>query len=310
LIQILAEVILPVFLVVGVGYGATRAGIFTPTDINGIMKLTQTVAIPCLLFRAISTLDLSTSFNPFLLFSYFSAAALCFAIGLIGARLIFRRSWEDSVVIGFCCLFSNMVLLGLPITERAYGTDSLSSYYAIVSLHSPFCFLLGVTAMEIVRNRGKGGMTMIGSTMVSLLKNPLVMSIGLGFIFNFVNVSLPGAIDDAMALIALAGLPAALFTLGGVLVQYRPEGDLNVIAFVVAISLLGLPALVWVFGTALSLPAETFRIAVLNGSMAPGFNAYLFANMYGHAKRVAATSVLLATCLSLFTVWFWLSLLG
>jgi hypothetical protein len=43
--------------------------------------------------------------------------------------------------------------------------------------------------------------------------------------------------------------------------------------------------------------------------MAPGVNAYVFANMYGTAKRVAATSVLVATALSVATVWLWLTLL-
>ncbi len=44
--------------------------------------------------------------------------------------------------------------------------------------------------------------------------------------------------------------------------------------------------------------------------MAPGFNAYLFANMYGRAKRVAASSVLIATGASILSVWMWLALLG
>ena len=43
--------------------------------------------------------------------------------------------------------------------------------------------------------------------------------------------------------------------------------------------------------------------------MAPGVNAYLFANMYGVAKRVAASAVLIATALSVLTVWGWLSIL-
>jgi predicted permease len=44
--------------------------------------------------------------------------------------------------------------------------------------------------------------------------------------------------------------------------------------------------------------------------MAPGVNAYLFANMYGVARRVAATSVLVATLASILTVPVWLALLG
>ena len=62
-------------------------------------------------------------------------------------------------------------------------------------------------------------------------------------------------------------------------------------------------------GTAFSLDAEAFRSAVLTAAMAPGVNAYIFANMYGRAKRVSASSVLLATIASILTVWVWLMLL-
>ena len=47
----------------------------------------------------------------------------------------------------------------------------------------------------------------------------------------------------------------------------------------------------------------------VTAAMAPGINAYVFANMYGRAKRVAASSVLLATGLSVGTVWVWLAIL-
>jgi malonate transporter len=43
--------------------------------------------------------------------------------------------------------------------------------------------------------------------------------------------------------------------------------------------------------------------------MAPGVNVYIFASMYGRAQRVAASSVLMATALSVITAWFWLTVL-
>ena len=43
--------------------------------------------------------------------------------------------------------------------------------------------------------------------------------------------------------------------------------------------------------------------------MAPGVNAYIFASMYGRAMRVAATTVLVATALTILTAWVWLSFL-
>ncbi|MCA0871326.1 AEC family transporter [Seohaeicola saemankumensis] len=308
--QTLIDVILPVFLVIGAGYTATRAGYFNMSHIDGLMRFTQQFAIPCLLFRALANLDLAASFDPRLLASFYTGALLCFLLGLFGARLLFRRDWEDCVAIGFCCLFSNSVLLGLPITERAYGAGNLTGNYAIIAFHAPFCYGLGITTMEIVRNRGAGGLRMVSGILSAMFKNALIIGIAAGLAFNLTGMAVPGIADEALSLIARAALPGALFALGGVLVQYRPEGDLRAITFVCAISLLVHPSLVWLFGSSLSLPQDLFRSAVLNSAMAPGFNAYIFANMYGRAKRVAASSVLIATGSCILTVWFWLLMLG
>ncbi|WP_170360126.1 AEC family transporter [Ruegeria arenilitoris] len=310
MLQTLIEVILPVFLVIGAGYTATRLGYFKEAHVEGLMKFTQGFAIPCLLFLAIAHLDLSASFDPRLLGSFYAAAALCFTAGLFGARLIFHREWEDCVAIGFCCLFSNSVLLGLPITERAFGSENLDGNYAIIAFHAPFCYAIGITVMEVVRNRGNGGTRMIRSVMSAMFRNALILGIALGFIVNLSGVGVPSVLDEALGLITRAALPGALFALGGVLVKYKPEGDLRAIAYVCCISLILHPALVWLFGTSAGLPQDLFRSGVLTAAMAPGFNAYIFANMYGHAKRVAASSVLIGTATSILTVWFWLTLLG
>jgi len=309
MLQTLIDVILPVFLVVGAGYATTRAGYFNQTHINGLMRFTQQFAIPCLLFRAIATLDLSASFDPRLMISFYLGATLCFGLGIFGTRLLFRRDWEDCVVIGFCCLYSNSLLLGLPITERAYGAENLTGNYAIIAFHAPICYGLGITVMEFVRNRGQSTRAFAGSVMSAMFRNALIAGIGLGFIVNIAGITLPTVVDDAVALITRAALPAALFALGGVLVQYRPEGDLRAILFVCVISLMLHPSLVWLFGTSLALPQDPFRSSVLTAAMAPGVNAYIFANMYGRAKRVAASSVLIATGTSILTVWFWLNIL-
>lgn len=310
MLQSLIDVILPVFLVVAAGYAATYRGFFTPTQIDGLMKFTQGFAIPCLLFRAIANLDLSNSFDPGLLISFYTGAAICFCIGMTGARLLFKRDWEDSVVIGFCCLFSNSVLLGLPITERAFGPENLTGNYAIIAFHSPFCYGLGITVMEVVKNRGAGSLKTVTSVLTAMFKNVLILGIALGFAFNIIGIGIPGTVDAALQLLIRAALPTALFALGGVLVQYRPEGDLRTIGFVCVTALMVHPSIVWLMGGTLGVKQDLFRSGVLNAAMAPGFNAYIFANMYGRAKRVAASSVLIATAASILTVWFWLLVLS
>jgi malonate transporter len=309
-VQTLLDVILPVFLVIGFGYVAVWRRLFPVSGIDGVMKFTQNFAIPCLLFQAIARIDLSSSYDPRLLSSFYGGAALCFALGILGARILFRRDWEDSVAIGFCCLFSNSILLGLPITERAYGPEALAGNYAILSFHAPFCYGLGITVMEFVRNRGQSGLSLLRNVSRAMFRNALVIAILGGFAVNLSGLPIPGVVDDALSLIVRAALPAALFALGGVLLQYKPEGDMKAILMVCAIALLVHPALVWSFGTMFDLPQAGFRSGVLTAAMAPGFNAYIFANMYGRARRVAASSVLIATGSSILTVWLWLTVLG
>ncbi|MHA6346716.1 AEC family transporter [Roseivivax sp. CAU 1761] len=307
--QSLLEVILPVFLVIGAGYAVVWRGIFADSAVDGLMAFTQNIAIPCLLFRAIWTLDLGASFRWELLVSFYAGSAAGFALGSGVARYVFGREWEDSVAIGFCCLFANSLLLGLPITERAYGAGSLEANYAIIAMHSPFCYALGITAMEIARARGTSPRALPGRVLKMMLHNALVIGILLGAAFNLLGLGLPRPVTEALDMIIRAALPAALFGLGGVLYRYRPDGDFRIIGFVCAVTLLLHPAITWGLGRTFGLTVAEFRSAVVTAAMAPGVNAYVFANMYGRAKRVAASSVLLATGLSVLTTWVWLALL-
>jgi predicted permease len=70
------------------------------------------------------------------------------------------------------------------------------------------------------------------------------------------------------------------------------------------------PALVWITGSYVNLSTNDFRSAVLTAAMAPGVNAYIFAQMYGRAQRVAASAVLISTGLTIFTASLWLYALG
>jgi predicted permease len=305
----LIDVILPVFLVIGFGYVAVWKGFFNDAGVDGLMKFTQNFAIPCLLFRAISTLDLGQNFDLALLGSFYAGALAGFTAGLLGARYLFGRDWEDSVAIGFCCLFSNSLLLGLPITERAYGLSALEANYAIIAIHSPFCYAVGITAMEIARNRGASVAALPGKVLRAMFNNALILGITLGFIVNLGGIPIPAVVTDAIDLMVQAALPAALFGLGGVLYRYRPEGDMRTILFVVAISLVLHPMIVWGMAQSNDLSDAALRSAVMTAAMAPGINTYVFANMYGKARRVAASSVLMGTGLSILSVWVWLAVL-
>jgi predicted permease len=295
--------------VIGFGYLAVWKGYFSESGVEGLMKFSQGFAIPCLLFTAISTLDLKQNFDLRLLGSFYIGALAGFAVGFIGGRVFFKRDWQDCVVFGFCGLFSNSLLLGVPITERAYGPDALAANYAIISVHSPFCYCVGITAMEIARNWGGSVASLPRKVLKAMFSNALIIGVSLGFIVNLGGITVPHVLGDAVGLIARAALPAALFGLGGVLYHYRPEGDMRAILFVVSISLVMHPVIVWLLADFNNLSISATRSALLTSAMAPGVNAYIFANMYGRAKRVAASAVLVGTGLSIVTVWAWLHIL-
>ena len=308
----LLNVVLPVFVIIGFGYAAARWLGFQETAVDGVMSFAQGFALPLLLFVSIARMDLGQAYDPGLMVSFYAGAFSGFAAGFAAARLWFARPMTDSIAFGFVGLFSNSLLLGVPITERAYGPEALAGNFAIISIHAPLFYAFGITLMELARSKGLGlSAAVLGRQgLRAILIQPLVIGILCGFAVNLAGLPLPAILWSAMDMVILAALPAALFGLGGVLVRYRPEGDFRAIGLLAAVSLGLHPAITWALGTwAFSLDEDALRSAVLTAAMAPGVNAYVFANLYGVARRVAASTVLVATALSVLTVWLWLQIL-
>ncbi len=307
----LLDVILPVFLIIGAGYFAAWRKILDEAAIDGIMRFAQNFAVPVLLFNSVSKLDLAQSFDPALLISFYTGALTAGALGYCGARYIFGRTAVEAVAIAFVASFSNSLLLGLPITERAYGPEALAGNYAIISIHSPILYGLGITLMEMARSHGQGlaKLALARRVVKSIFIQPLVIGLAIGFTVNLLGLPVPKVVAAAVDMMVKTAIPAALFGLGGILLRYRPEGDMKTIAFVSVLTLIVHPAITFGLTQAFGLSVDQTRSAVLTAAMAPGVNAFLFANMYGVAKRVAASTVLLATAATILTAWGWLHIL-
>ncbi len=307
----LVQVVLPVFIIIGAGYLAVRLKLFRDSAVDGLMVFTQGIAIPSLLFLNIMRLDLAAVFDWRLLVSFYTGVFASFAIGIIGARTLFRRRPGDSVAIGFAAMFSNTVLLGLPIMERAYGPDALAGNYAIISIHAPLLYLVGITVMEAARADGRGVAGTTRAVLKAMFRNTLVIGLGLGFLVNLGHIPVPATVVSAVEMLARAALPAALFGLGGILTRYSLGASIGEAGMVSTLKLLVHPAIVYVMATMVfDLPIEFTRSAVVAASMAPGVNVYIFANIYNRAKGAAASAVLLGTATSVFSASMWLWILG
>jgi len=304
------EIVLPVFLIVGAGYGCVRVGFFANPQIDALLRFATQFAIPCLLFTAMVNLDLGETFDPIFLLSYYASATAAFALTGLTAWKVFGRRPGESVAIGFCALFANSILLGLPIFERAYGPDAMGPSFAIIAMHAPFCYGVGITIMEVARADGRSAADTARAALKAMFRNALSIGLALGLAVNLTGFPLPSALEEATGLLGRAGLPIALFGLGGVLTRYALASGLRESGVIIFASLVVHPALAWWFThEVFALPPEFVRAAVVTAAMPPGVNAFLFASMYDRAVDVAAATVLLATLTAVLSASLWLAAL-
>ena len=307
----LLTIVMPVFLVVGAGYASARVGLFAEGAIDALVRFASTIAVPVLLFRAMYTLDLGAALRPAHLAAFYAGAIACFVGAILAARLGWRRRPGEAVAIGFLAFFSNTVLIGLPIIERAYGAAELQAAFAIIAFHAPFGYLVGIMSMELARRDGAPLGTALRRTASGMFHNALTIGLALGLAVNLAGIALWEPIEGAVDMLARAALPVALFGLGGVLTRYALKRELGEALMVSGFSLIVHPAIAWaladlVFG----LPDQFVRAAVVIAAMPIGVNGYIFADMYGRAVGTAASGVLLATLLSVLTITAWLAALG
>ena len=95
---------MPVFIVIGFGYAAARAALFSDSAVDGVMRYAQSFALPVLLFKNVATLDLGTAFAPGMLLSFYIGAFSGFAFGFCVAHFVAKRPLTDSVAIAFAGL--------------------------------------------------------------------------------------------------------------------------------------------------------------------------------------------------------------
>lgn len=303
--------VLPVFIVLGVGYAGAKTGYLSPTIADPLNVFTVRLAVPVLLFRAMYRLDFSQAFDPPMLASFYAGAVASFAVAIVLARLFWQRRPGESVAVGFSAMFSNTVLLGVPIVERAYGIEALTPAFGIVALHAPALYTIGMIVMELTRRDGRKLTETLRAALVSILGNTLMIGILAGAAFNLAGIALPEPVMAAVNMLAAAAIPTALVGIGAALTRYQLKAELSESLMVSALALVLHPLITLTLAHfVLGLAPETVRVAVIVAAMPPGMNIYVFAAMYDRAVALSASALLIATGLSIATISGWLLLMN
>ena len=190
----------------------------------------------------------------------------------------------------------------------SHGTEALGPNYAILAIHAPFCYLVGIVAMELARADGRPPLDTVRAAGRAMFRNGLTIGILLGLAVNLSGLTPPAPLLEGVSTLGRGAIPVALFALGGALTRYRIRSGLGE-ALMIAVLALGLhPLVTWLLGDALwSLPDDFLRSSIVTAAMPPGINAYVFATMYQRAAGVAASAVLLTTALAIVTATGWLA---
>ena len=307
----LLEIVVPVFLIIAAGYLTVRIGFIPDAAIDPLVKFQVAAGVPCLLFVSMLRTDLATAINPWTLLAFFTSGTIVFLLAILLARRFWNRRPGEAVAVGFCAFFPNAVMLGIPITERAFGEPALAAVFGIIAFHSMYNWFVGFIAMEAVRRDSESIAVGVARAFTTTFQNPLMVGLMLGILWNILSLPLPRVALDAIDMMAGAAIPVALFALGGVLTRYRLLDKISEASMVTVITLVVHPAIAWVLtDLVFGLPLPFVQACVVITAMPTGINSYIFASLYNRAVGTAASSVLLSTAVSVATITGWLAFLG
>lgn len=299
-------VVLPLFGLALAGYVAGRAGWVEEAGVKGISAFVFYLAIPALLFRTLVRSELPSAFDLDIVVAYFAASLAVMVAARAVGRFIFANRADEIAVMGIGAMYSNAVLLGIPLVFAVFGEAGLLPMMIIVTFHSLILLPLVMVLIEMARGgagAAGGGRRVLVSTLAAVFRNPVILAILAGIAYNLSGLGLPRPVDAFAALLSGATAPCALFALGATLAAYRLGGDLRECAVVVAFKLLVHPAAVWLMATQVFvLPPLWAGVAILTAALPSGVNVFIIARQYDVYLARASATILISTGLSVATL--------
>jgi predicted permease len=299
----------PLFLLVLGGYALARLGRWSKTSSEALTHFVFTVAMPALLFRMMSDFSRLPRVDARLLVAFFGGCLVVYVIGRVVGRFVFRMDGVAQSVFAVGGLFSNNVLLGVPLAKVLLGENSLPAVSLVLVFNSLLLWTLVTVSVEIARE-GALSPTEIGRTLARVMTNPLIAAILLGTAFGFTGLALPDVLDRTLFLVTEAALPLSLIALGMGLAQYGTRSGIPESVGITALKLFVHPAAVFVLAWLLRLPPLETAVVVMLAAMPVGANVYLMARQFDVLSGPVATSMVLTTALAVVATPLTLALLG
>ena len=208
-LMISANAVLPMCLVMALGYGTRRLGWLRREEISTINKIAFRIFLPCLLYYNIYCSDLSGSFDPLLMTYAVGGVLLTFGLAL-GYTLLTEKLPERRGVLIQGMFRSNYVIMGIPVATALLGADQLGTVSILIAVIVPLFNMLAVVVLEVFRGQKPKPLHILGQ----IAKNPLVIGSVLGILTLVAGIRLPHILEQTIQSVSAIASPLQLFLLG------------------------------------------------------------------------------------------------
>lgn len=290
----------PLFGLVMVGYAVASLPFWKKRWTELGSKIVFAGPLPLLLFHMMSNVRSAPAVDARLLIAFFGSCFIVFLVGRAVAALVFRLDGVAQSVFALGGVFSNNVLLGVPLAQLTLGPAALPCVALVLVFNALTLWTLVTVSVEWARH-GELSLAGLKSTAMSVLSNPIIVAILSGTLFGLSGLELPGPIDGALSTVGSAAGPLALLVLGMGISRYGVREGLTQSLAICAIKLVVQPVVVWLLASWLGLPLLERQVVVLLGSLAVGANVYLMAAQFETLQGPVAGSLVLSTALAALT---------
>lgn len=288
-------IVLPVFLVIGLGHLLFRLHLFDDRFLQQTNKLVYVVFLPLLLFYKIGHADFASFFNAPLVIG----ASLTIAIGF---ALTFAysgwRKWTPQTRGSFSqgSFRGNLAYVGLAICMNAYGDDGLTRAGILMGFLVPVLNLFAILALLLPHRNSANQEQPNWLRQIAL--NPLIIASFLGVIWSYWQLPIPVIVDRALQISAGLALPMALLAIGGSFSIQRLKGDLRLAGLATAVKLLLLPFIAGLLLFLLGVKGTDFSIGILLSATPSATATYIMAAQLRGDAELAGSIVMLSTLAS------------
>lgn len=303
------ELAAPLFVLVLVGYVLMRGFAWPKAMSDHLSRFVFSVALPAMLFRLMSDFSRLPPVDARLLIAFFGGCLIVFVLGRLLAWKLFALDGVGQSVFALGGVFSNNVLLGLPLAKIALGDAAVPSVALVLVFNALILWTLLTVSIEWAQH-GSFSLHGFAQTARGVLTNPIVAAILAGTLFGLTGVPLPALVAQPLAMVGQAAAPMALVALGMGLAEYGVRDGWRISVAIALMKLIVQPLVVWLLARLIGLPPMETRVVVLLASLAVGVNVYLMSRQFNTLEAPVASSLVLSTALAALTTPLALALTG